>query len=63
MSFYHLGKLSNHYRQRYHERRSLIVELKYLVTDDAEAQRVCAALPFRITRSSKYISGVDSVYL
>ena len=63
LSFYHLGKLSNHYRQHYHERRSLIVELKYLVADDAQAQRVCAALPFRITRSSKYISGVDSVYL
>jgi hypothetical protein len=63
LSFYHLGKLSNHYRQYHRERRSLIVELKYLVADDAEAQRVCAALPFRITRSSKYISGVDSVYL
>ena len=63
LSFYHLGKLSNHFRQYHQERRSLIVELKYSVADDAAAQRVCAALPFRITRSSKYISGVDSVYL
>ena len=63
LSFYHLGKLSNHFRQHYQDRHNLIVELKYMVADDGEAQRVCAALPFRITRSSKYISGVDSVYL
>ena len=63
LSFYHLGKLSNSYLQKYRNHCNVIVELKYMVADDGEAQRVCAALPFRITRSSKYVSGVDLVYI
>jgi hypothetical protein len=63
LGFYHLGKLSNNFRQHFRDYHNLIVELKYLVADDKEAQRVCSSLPFRITRSSKYISGVESVYL
>lgn len=63
LSFYHLGKLSNSYLQKHRDHHNVIVELKYMVADDGEAQRVCAALPFRITRSSKYVSGVDLVYI
>jgi hypothetical protein len=63
LSFYHLGKLSNSYLQKHRDHHNLIVELKYMVANDGEAQRVCAALPFRITRSSKYVSGVDLVYI
>lgn len=63
LSFYHLGKLSNRFMQSHMDHSNTIVELKYMVADDQEAQRMCAELPFRITRSSKYVSGVDLVYL
>ena len=63
LNFYHLGKLSNRFMQSHTQRDQLILELKYQVDDDRDAQRVISALPFRITRSSKYITGVDNVYI
>jgi hypothetical protein len=63
LNFYHLGKLSNRFMPQYTVRNYMIVELKYQVDDDRAAQRICASLPFRITRSSKYITGIDSVYI
>jgi len=63
LSFYHLGKLSNHLLHSHSERGNLILELKYQVENDLAVQRVCAALPFRITRNSKYITGIEHVYL
>lgn len=38
---------------------STIMELKYAKEDDAEAHAFFQSLPFRITRMSKYISGVN----
>lgn len=63
LSFYHLRKLSNHFMYSHSEHRNLILELKYQVENDPAANRICAVFPFRITRSSKYISGIDHVYL
>lgn len=63
LSFYHLGKLSNRFMHAHHERHYLVVELKYMVSDDPDSQRITSALPFRITRSSKYVSGIEHIYL
>ncbi len=63
LSFYHLGKLSNRFTPQFTVRSYNILELKYQVDDDLAAQRIVSALPFRITRSSKYITGIENVYL
>jgi len=63
LSFYHLSKLSNQFLQIHHAHHYLVVELKYMVRDDPDAHHIISALPFRITRSSKYVSGVDYIYL
>jgi len=63
LTFHHLGKLSNRFMQSYRERGYLVVELKYMVNDDHDAQDIISALPFRITRSSKYIAGIDHIYI
>jgi hypothetical protein len=39
-----------------------VVELKYQIEDDPRAQRIAAAFPFRMTRSSKYVQGIERVY-
>lgn len=39
----------------------LIVELKYAVDFDAEAREIACQLPYRLTRSSKYVTGVLQV--
>ena len=41
---------------------AVIAELKYAADDDQEAQRIFAALPFRQTKYSKYVTGVNSLY-
>lgn len=63
LSYYHLGKLSNRFMHAHHERHFLVVEMKYMVSDDPDAHHIISALPFRITRSSKYINGVEHIYL
>ncbi|MFT7452391.1 MAG: hypothetical protein ACI9VN_003123 [Patescibacteria group bacterium] len=37
----------------------MIVELKYDIVDDEDAQYISNLFPFRLTKSSKYVSGVD----
>ncbi len=62
MSFYHLGKLSNRFMHAHHEHHHLVLELKYMVANDTDAQRIICHLPFRISRSSKYVSGIEHIY-
>ena len=41
--------------------RDKVVELKYNNKHDGEANRISASFPFRVTKSSKYVMGVDAV--
>ncbi len=41
---------------------ALIVELKYADGDDTAAQNIFNALPFRQTKYSKYVSGVNALF-
>lgn len=42
--------------------RDIIVELKYELKQETQADRVAGFFPFRITRSSKYVQGMEKVY-
>jgi hypothetical protein len=37
----------------------VIVELKYAAGDDDDARSITSAFPFRPTKSSKYVTGVQ----
>lgn len=41
---------------------SIILELKYDVSDDVDASDIMRGLPFRLSRNSKYVIGVDRLY-
>ncbi len=41
---------------------AVIIELKYAAEDDRAAAAVAKAMPFRLTRNSKYVVGVDSLF-
>jgi len=43
----------------FREERLRIVELKYSMADDRDANKVAARLPFRMTKHSKYVSGLE----
>lgn len=40
------------------DRRSSIVELKYAAEHDGDAHRIASRFPFRLTKSSKFVSGL-----
>jgi hypothetical protein len=63
LSFCKLTKFENLFTHFNHAHGIHILELKYNTNDDPEAHRITSGLPFRVTRSSKYIAGIDQVYL
>jgi len=41
----------------------IVVELKYGQSLDTQADRVSGLFPFSVTKNSKYVSGIERVYL
>jgi len=63
LSFFHLKKDNNRFLFHQVDRQSIVVELKYQHQYDPEASRISSGFPFRMTRSSKYVRGIERVYL
>jgi hypothetical protein len=63
LTYYHLNKMDNQFLFHLQDRRSIVVELKYQREYDTGADRISSGFPFRMTRSSKYIQGIERVYL
>lgn len=62
LDYYRVARFNNQFAHRQQDYRSVIVELKYDKEDDVEAQRVSGFFPFRVTKSSKYVQGIERVY-
>ena len=63
MEFYKVnGKFGNQFAHHQVNTRDVVVELKYEIEKDPQAHRVASFFPFRVTRSSKYVQGVERVY-
>lgn len=63
MAFYRISRLGNALAHVQTDRRNVVVELKYGVDDDVSAYKVSSAFPFRVTKSSKYVQGIERVYM
>ncbi len=61
IEFYDASRDCSSMRAPQHERRAVILELKYPVEAAPQANRISQQFPFRMTRNSKYISGVERV--
>ncbi len=53
------GNTFIHQQVNYHD---LVVELKYEIAQEPHANRVASFFPFRVTRNSKYVQGIERVY-
>jgi SPX domain protein involved in polyphosphate accumulation len=60
--FHHVAQLNNRFIHHQSIHDNFIVEFKYQAEDELEAQRISRRLPFRVTKSSKYVQGIDRVY-
>lgn len=54
--------LGSRFVHRQADPRSVVVELKYEVAEEPQAGQVASFFPFRVTRSSKYVQGIERVY-
>ncbi len=63
LTFYHFSKFRNRFLHHQVDHRAIVVEMKYAREDDPQAARISAGFPFRMTRSSKYVQGIERVYL
>jgi SPX domain protein involved in polyphosphate accumulation len=61
LTFYRICCLQNTFAHRQIDRRHLIVELKYDAQYASEAHRIASRFPFRATRNSKYVAGIQRV--
>jgi SPX domain protein involved in polyphosphate accumulation len=62
LNYYRVGRYNNQFAHHQTDFRNVIVEMKYEKDLDLEAQRVSGFFPFRVTKSSKYVQGIDRVY-
>lgn len=60
-SFYQVNKQNNFFLNRTSDTNTVILELKYNKEYDSEASYITTKFPFRISKSSKYVSGVEKV--
>jgi hypothetical protein len=56
------GLFGNQFVHRQLNGRDIVVELKYEVEQELQANRVASFFPFRVTRNSKYVQGIERVY-
>ena len=63
LTFYKVnGAFGNLFVHRQVNARDVVVELKYEVEQEPRANRVAGFFPFRMTRNSKYVQGIERVY-
>ncbi len=61
MRAYKIDPFQNSFFHRTQDVSHTILELKYAEEDEADAARISNAFPFRMTRSSKYVRGVEEL--
>jgi SPX domain protein involved in polyphosphate accumulation len=63
MMFHNINPLRNNFHFRQVDYNNIVVELKYGAEYDTQAQKISAFFPFPVTKSSKYVQGIERVYL
>jgi hypothetical protein len=62
LRFHHVRSTGNHLLHSERDVRSLVVEIKYDAEHDNDVNRITDALPFFLTKSSKYAYGIDRLW-
>jgi hypothetical protein len=63
LSYYNIRPYGNNFKQKFFDHNNVIVEIKYEKELDDVAGKVSGFFPFSLTKSSKYVSGIESVYI
>lgn len=62
LQYCRVGERNNNLLDTVKDFKSIIVELKYPISLDDDARKITNQFPFRMTKNSKYVSGIFSLY-
>ncbi len=62
LAFYRVPYWGNLFLNKYVDLSNIILEVKYNVADDKNAQMITRNLPYNITKSSKYVQGLNHLF-
>ena len=60
-SFYFINQNNNSFLNHHNDNRATILELKYNQTFDKDVNYITSKFPFRVTKSSKYVNGIQQI--
>jgi hypothetical protein len=63
LSYFNIDNFNTNFNEKFRDESNIIVELKYDKNSENTANLVSQHFPFRITKSSKYITGIDRIYI
>ena len=63
MTYFQVKRANNYFRHKFLDPKATVVELKYARELDPTADKVASFFPFRTTRNSKYMTGIEQIYL
>ncbi len=63
LQYYKLRKNGNSFLEKHTEDNSVVVEIKYSSEHEAFASSITDIFPYRITKNSKYVTGIDGFML
>lgn len=63
MEYHHVDRLNNNFIHRHTYHQPVVVELKYRREHETQAQAIAGYFPFPVTKNSKYVQGIESVFL
>jgi len=63
LSYYNIRPHGNNFKHSFFDRRNVIIEIKYAKDLDDIAGKISSFFPFTLTKSSKYVQGIESVYI
>jgi|TARA_B100001964_G_C14247838_1_gene608376 SPX domain protein involved in polyphosphate accumulation len=61
--FSRLGKRNNSLINKYKNNSTIVLELKYNFSDDKDVEKITKHFPFRLSKNSKYVNGINICYL
>lgn len=63
LAYYKVNRLSNRFIVSQRDHGDVILEIKYDREDEEEVNKIASSLPFRLSRSSKYVNGIEAFYV
>ena len=63
MEFYKMDSANNIFYEKFVDRDNIVLELKYSDEDDEAARLITNQFPFRLTKNSKYVNGLEKLHI